>query len=58
MEKILLVKSIYMEAFRNWKHIIIKNYFKLFSIICFALIVITIYAFIFRLSTGFAFGNL
>jgi len=58
MDKVLLIKSIYIEAFRNWKYIILKNYFKLFSIVCFALIVITIYAFIFRLSTGFAFGNL
>lgn len=58
MEKILLIKSIYAEAFRNWKYLLIKNYFKVFSVICFTLIAITIYAFIFRLSTGYAFGNL
>ena len=58
MEKILLVKEIYIEAFKNWKHLIIKNYFKIWTVVCFSLIAITIYAFIFRLSTGFAFGNL
>ncbi len=58
MEKILLVKEIYIEAFKNWKHLILKNYFKIFAVVCFTLIAITIYAFIFRLSTGFAFGNL
>lgn len=58
MEKILLIREIYLEAFRNWKNLILKNYFKIWSFICFTLIAITIYAFIFRLSTGFAFGNL
>ncbi len=58
MEKILLIREIYIEAFRNWKNIILKNYFKIWAFICFTLIAITIYAFIFRLSTGFAFGNL
>ncbi|MFD0795837.1 DUF6747 family protein [Maribacter chungangensis] len=58
MEKILLIREIYLEAFRNWKYLILKNYFKIWAFICFALIGITIYAFIFRLSTGFAFGNL
>lgn len=58
MEKIILIRSIYTEAFRNWKHILLKNYFKVFTVICFTLIAITIYAFIFRLSTGYAFGNL
>lgn len=58
MEKIILIRSIYTEAFRNWKYLLVKNYFKVVSVICFALIAITIYAFIFRLSTGYAFGNL
>jgi len=58
MDKIVLFKEIYVEAFKNWKYIILKNYFKVFSFVCFALIAITIYALIFRISTGFAFGNL
>jgi hypothetical protein len=55
MEKILLVKEIYIEAFRNWRNILLKKYFKAFSWFCFGLWIITMYAFIFRLSTGFAF---
>lgn len=58
MEKVIIIKSIYTEAFRNWKYLLIKNSFKVISIICFSLIAMTIYAFIFRVSTGFAFGNL
>jgi len=38
MEKIILVKEIYVEAFRNWKSFILENYFKVFSWICFALL--------------------
>lgn len=56
MEKLLLVKEIYLEAFRNLGHLLIKRYFKAFSWFCFFLLAVTIYAFIFRLSTGFSFG--
>ncbi|WP_317168497.1 DUF6747 family protein [Costertonia aggregata] len=55
MGKLLLFKEIYLEAFRNLGHYIVTNYFKAFSWFCFALIAITFYAFVFRLSTGFAF---
>ncbi|MGB3151188.1 MAG: DUF6747 family protein [Maribacter sp.] len=58
MEKILLVKEIYVEAFKNWRNIILENYFKVFSWICFVLLAITIYAFTYRVLTGFSFGNL
>jgi hypothetical protein len=55
MEKILLVKEIYIEAFRNWTSLMLKRYFKAFSWFCFGLWLITMYAFVFRVSTGFAF---
>ena len=55
MRKILLVKEIYLEAFRNLGHAILTRYLKVFTWICFALIAIVLYAFVFRLSTGFAF---
>lgn len=57
MEKITLVKEIYIEAFKNWKSFILENYFKIFSWLCFILIAIAIYALIYRVSTGFSFGN-
>ncbi|MFS4466237.1 DUF6747 family protein [Maribacter sp. 2210JD10-5] len=58
MEKFLLIKEIYFEAFRNWRNIILENYFKVFSWICFLLIGLVLYAFVFRISTGFSFSNL
>ncbi len=58
MNKLLLIKEVYIEAFRNWTNLFLKKYFKAFSWFCFALIVIAIYAFIFRVSTGFSFSNL
>ncbi|MGB5189520.1 DUF6747 family protein [Robiginitalea sp.] len=56
MEKLILVREIYVEAFRNWTSIILTKYFKVFSWFCFALWLVTMYAFIFRVSTGFAFN--
>lgn len=58
MGKFLLIKEIYVEAFRNWKILILENYFKVFSWVCFALLILAVYALIFRISTGFAFSNL
>lgn len=55
MRKFLLVKEIYLDAFRNLGNIILAKYFKAFSWFCFALFFVVLYAFIFRLSTGFAF---
>ncbi|MDO1512926.1 hypothetical protein Q2T41_09695 [Maribacter confluentis] len=58
MEKIILVKEIYTEAFRNWRSYLLENYFKLFSWLCFILIGLAMYALIYRVSTGFSFSNL
>ena len=55
MKKILLIKEIYLEAFRNIGNLILRKYFEAFAWFCFALFLIVLYAFIFRLSTGFAF---
>lgn len=55
MKRILLVKEIYVEAFKDWTQKLMERYFKAFSWVCFFLIAVTIYAFIYRLSTGFAF---
>ncbi|SDD72543.1 hypothetical protein SAMN05421636_101518 [Pricia antarctica] len=55
MKKLLLVKEIYVEAFRDWTYRVLKKYFKMFSWLWLALFVITLYAFAYRLSTGFAF---
>jgi len=58
MKKLVLVKEIYLEAFRSWSSEFFKRYFKAFSWFCFALLAIAMYALIFRVSTGFAFSNI
>lgn len=55
MKKLLLVREIYVEAFRDWTYMILKKYFKFFSWFCFSLLALAAYALIFRISTGFAF---
>ncbi|WP_413994184.1 DUF6747 family protein [Maribacter sp. 2307ULW6-5] len=57
MEKLLLLQEIYLEAFRNWRNIILERYFKLFSWVCLVLWLITVYAFVFRLATGFSLDS-
>lgn len=55
MKTTLLIKEIYLEGFRNLGNYILKNYLKAFSWFCFALILIGLYALLFRMFTGFAF---
>lgn len=55
MKTTLLIKEIYLEAFQNLGHHLIKSYFKAFSWFCFASFLVVLYAFIFRVTTGFAF---
>lgn len=55
MKNVLLIKEIYLQAFRNLGNVIVKSYFKAFSWFCFASFIIMLYAFVFRVSTGFAF---
>ena len=55
MKKLLLVKEIYLEGFRNLGHIIIEKYFKVFAWFSFVMFFIVLYAFAYRIATGFAF---
>ncbi|WP_110356223.1 MULTISPECIES: DUF6747 family protein [unclassified Arenibacter] len=55
MKNVLLIREIYLEAFRNLGHAFIKSFFKVMSWFCFASFLIVLYAFIFRITTGFAF---
>lgn len=55
MKTALLLKELYLEAFRDLGHYLVRNYFKLFSWFSFAMFFVALYAIIFRLSTGFAF---
>ena len=55
MKHILLIKEIYLEAFKDLGSYFVKNFFKIFTWFCLACLVIVLYAFIFRVATGFAF---
>ncbi len=55
MKTILLIKEVYLEGFKDLGNYIAKNYFKAFAWFTLTMFAIVVYAFIFRLSTGFAF---
>ena len=56
MRKLLLFKEIYAEAFQDWTDRLLKKSFKAYTWFCFALLIVVIYAFVYRVATGFAFG--
>ncbi len=55
MKTILLVKEIYIEGFKNLGSFIVRNYFRAFAWFSFAMFLVVLYAFIFRVYTGFPF---
>jgi len=55
MKNSLLIKNVYTEAFKGFKNIMLKHAFKAFSWACFGLFGVILYAFIYRIATGFAF---
>lgn len=55
MNTLLHLKEIYLQAFRNIGNLILKRYLEFFAWFSFILFVVVVYAFIFRLTTGFAF---
>ncbi len=55
MKTILLIKEVYLEGFQDLGNYIAKYYFKAFAWFTLVMFAIVLYAFIFRLSTGFAF---
>lgn len=55
MKTLLLVKEIYLEGFRNLGNLIIRNYFKAFAWFSFTMFAVVLYAFVFRIFTGFPF---
>ncbi|SDL49268.1 DUF6747 family protein [Kriegella aquimaris] len=55
MKTVLLLREVYIEGFKNLGSLIIKKYFKVFAWFAFAMFFIVLYAFIYRVATGFAF---
>lgn len=56
MNTLNLMKEIYSEGFRNLGNLLVKNSFKVFAWFSFAMYMVVVYAFVFRVSTGFAFN--
>lgn len=55
MNNLQLIKEIYIQGFNNLGTKIVKNYFKFFAWFGISMYAVVIYAFVFRVSTGFAF---
>jgi hypothetical protein len=55
MNTLHLIREIYIEAFRNISSFILKKYLKVFTWFAFAMYGVVLYAFVFRIATGFAF---
>jgi len=55
MKTVLLLKEIYANGFRDLGNFLVKNYFKVFAWFSFVLFIVVLYAFFFRVFTGFAF---
>ncbi|WP_348646044.1 DUF6747 family protein [Cellulophaga sp. F20128] len=55
MEWLLHYKNIYLSAFDDCKPGIAVTILKIYSVFCFALISIAVYAFLYRAFTGFRF---
>jgi hypothetical protein len=55
MKTLLLFKEIYLDAFKALENFVVKKFFKLFAWFSFILFLIVVYAFVYRLITGFPF---
>ncbi|RKR12818.1 hypothetical protein CLV91_1526 [Maribacter vaceletii] len=56
MKRVTLVKEIYSEGFKNLGNHFVKSYFKAFAWFGFSMYAIVVFAFVFRVSTGFEFS--
>jgi len=55
MNTLNLLKEIYVEGFRNLGSLMTKNAFKILAWFSFCMYMVVVYAFVFRISTGFVF---
>ena len=55
MKNLSIAKELYTEAFKSLGQTLVKSYLKVFSWFCFAGFGVVLYAFIYRILTGFAF---
>lgn len=55
MKTVLLIGKVYADGFKNIGNVIVQNYFKAFAWFSFTMFAVVLYAFMYRLATGFAF---
>ncbi|WP_372946003.1 DUF6747 family protein [Muriicola sp.] len=55
MKTLILLKEIYLEAFKQLENFVIRKFFKFFAWFSFILFGVVLYAFIYRIITGFPF---
>lgn len=55
MNTLLHLREIYLNAFRNISNYVVRNFFKVFAWFAFAMFLVVLYAFVFRIYTGFPF---
>jgi len=56
METVLLIRKIYFEGFKNIGNYLVKHSLKALTWFTISILLIVLYAFLFRLFTGFAFN--
>lgn len=55
MNTLVLIKEIYLNGFRNLGSYLVKRYFKIFAWFSFVMFAVVLYAFVYRVYTGFPF---
>lgn len=55
MKTVLLIKEIYTEGFRDLGNYLAKRYLKFFAWFSFIMFLVVLYAFVYRIATGFVF---
>lgn len=55
MTTFLLLKDLYLTSFEELQSKPLANLFKAMSVVCFVLLLVVMYAFLYRVLTGFAF---
>lgn len=58
MKTVVLLKEIYLEGFKNIGNFLVKNYLRVFVWFTLAMFIMVLYAFFYRMSTGFVFANI
>ena len=55
MNTLLLIRTLYQDAFHSIRSFLVRHVYKLLFWFCFGCYLIVLYAFIYRVATGFAF---